>query len=512
MGDAKHRRWHQIGCLSAIVGLMTISAAQSAPSIAGASAHVRHGGTVSIGITSDPGTLDPMLSTNLTSMEIESQIFEPLLNLNSHGQAVPNLATGWTEPNVTTYIFHLRSGVTFQDGTPFDAAAVKFNLLRMASKTSVWSGFLPIKSVVATSSLTVTVTLSYPFTPFLSDLTFVPGYMASPAAVSKWGKDFGQHPVGTGAFLLQSWVHNEDLVLTANSYYWQKGLPYLSEVEYKFLPEPSVRSVDLSSGTIQVLPAIPPADVTQVKGKSQITYKTSIGTGVTFMAINAKQKPLTNPAVREAISLAVDRAAICKDVEFGLCSPARSMLSSAYWAYTAKNIPKIPYDPKKASALLKGKKYSFTLEAPSTYQLQAQAVKAELASIGINLTIREQTWTTLLNNYYKGDFSLQYQDDLPAPWPDPDGVLDGYYASKGPYNGTGYSSVAINSLLSRARQIGRQPGRKADYVDVQKLAQSENLYIPVYDVVNNAAWESDVHGIRLTADGFIEMAHVWTGS
>jgi peptide/nickel transport system substrate-binding protein len=492
------------------VCLLLAACSSAAPPIShrARSAQPVHGGSLAIGLDSDPGPVDPLTSSSLGSEQVKAQIFDPLLRLGANNRVEPNLARSWTRTGATTYTFHLRPGVEFQDGTPFNAAAVRFNLERMASSASIWSGFLPLRSVTVMNPLTVKVVLDYPFAPFLSYLTYDPGYMVSPATVRKWGKNFGIHPVGTGPFELVDWVKNDHMDLRKNPHYWQPGRPYLDRVTYRFIPDPTVKVVDLISGAVQTVDYVDPAQVKRVTADTSLIYKTAPGTGLTYLNVNPDVSPLNNPNVREAISLAINRQAIVKYVAYGLGEPARSVVTPAYWAYN-NSVPPIRFDLARARALLRGRHYSLTMQVPPTYPLQAQVVKQDLAAIGIDVTLEQQDWTTAVNNLYKGNFQLQYFDDLPAPWPDPDGLLYAFYAKKGAFNGVGYTTPELQSLVTRAREVKSQAKRKALYIELQKLAQHENLYIPVYYLINNRAWYPYVHDVPMSPDGILRLLDVW---
>jgi peptide/nickel transport system substrate-binding protein len=338
-----------------------------------------------------------------------------------------------------------------------------------------------------------------------------PGMMASPAAVQKYGTQFGRHPVGTGPFKFVDWVPNDRLDLVRNPDYWQAGKPYLAGIEYRFFNDPTVKAVNLVSGAIQTVDYVDPTQVSRVTADKSLVYRQTPGTGVTYIAMNPLQPPLNSQSVRQAIQVAIDRQSIVKNVAFGLGEAARSMVTPAFWAYSDQ-VPAIPNDPARAKALLGGRNLNLQMKVPPTYIQQAQVVKQNLAQVGINVSVQEEDWGQAISDFYAKNFELELLDDLPAPWPDPDGLLSGFYASNGAFNGTGYNDPQAQGLLRKGLETTDQGARTGAYVELQKYEQQVVLYTPVYVIDNNRAWASTVHGIEMSPDGLLRLMDVWMTS
>ena len=161
--------------------------------------------TLNISLDADPGKLDPTQSSMLNERIVYQSIFDKLVDLDGEGKIIPMLAERWTvSEDQKTYTLFLRKGVKFQDGTPFDAKAVEFNLLRGQEKTSLRRNELKyVSKITVVDEHTIKLDLSTPFAPFLSILTDRAGMMSSPAAVKKYGEDYVNHPVGTGPFVYE---------------------------------------------------------------------------------------------------------------------------------------------------------------------------------------------------------------------------------------------------------------------------------------------------------------------
>jgi len=473
----------------------------------------KRGGSIAIGLDSDASSLDPSVDTGLAAAMIDAQIYDPLLNVSDSGRIEPGLATTWDQPSPTRYVFHLRSGVTFHDGTAFDAKAVKFNIDRERDPKSgsPWAGSLsPITAVRVVDPMTVEVDLAQPYAPLLNVLAGQAGMMVSPAAVAKYGDQFGNHPVGTGPFQFVAWVHNDHTELARNPRYWQSGKPYLDKVTFKPVPDPTTKTTDLISGAVQLVDYVPAQLIQRVKSTPNLVYEQEPGSyaDVTWIGLNATDPILKDQRVRQAISMSIDRESIVKNVAFGAGTAAQSLLSPASWAWS-RDVPAIRFDPQKAKQLLGGRSISLKMKVPPTYVQQAQVVVSNLAEAGIHVTIQQEDWGTLIDDFYKGNFQVEFQDLLGTPLYDPDMVLGGFYAPTGAFNGIGFADPALSSLLNQGRQLADQSQRKPIYIQFQKLAQQVSVYIPIYYPDNERAWASNLGGIGLPHDGLIHLTSVW---
>lgn len=211
-----------------------------------------------VGQVAEPQSLDPQVATAANDSRILVNIYDGLIR-NAPGSLTiePSLASRWDiSPDGRRYTFHLREGVTFQDGTPFNAGAVKFTFERMLNKQHPYyhTGPFPlsfffssIDTITTPDAQTVVFTLKQPFAPLLSNLATPAGLIVSPAAVKKYDKDVGRHPVGTGAFRFDEWQANQRVVLTANKDYWD-GAPKLEAVVFRPITDGNTRTAEMLSG------------------------------------------------------------------------------------------------------------------------------------------------------------------------------------------------------------------------------------------------------------------------
>ncbi|MGH2448718.1 MAG: ABC transporter substrate-binding protein, partial [Chloroflexota bacterium] len=214
---------------------------------------------INIALVSDINTFDPAISSSYYDRQIMNNIYDKLFDLNSKGQIIPMLATGYTvSKNKKTYTLYLRKGVKFQDGTAFNAQAVKFNLdrYRLPSSAPRATELSPVSGVSVAGKYVVKIHLSASFSPLISILTDRSGMMCSPKAVRSEGSNYALNPVGTGPFRLKSRIKGDSITLVRNNHYWRKGLPKAKEVVFKIFTDPNTQLVNLQSGQVDFIDTV----------------------------------------------------------------------------------------------------------------------------------------------------------------------------------------------------------------------------------------------------------------
>jgi peptide/nickel transport system substrate-binding protein len=478
----------------------------------GASGPPQRGGSVTVANDSEANSLDPTIDDTLAATEVEAELYDPLV-FESGDKFEPALAVSWDHPSPLKYIFHLRKGVEFQDGTPFNAQAVKWNLdqERAPNSGSSWQQDLAaIKDIKTPDPSTVEIDLSEPYSPLLDVLANRPGYMRSPTAVRKYGDKFASNPVGTGPFKFVEWVKNDHLTLAKNPNYWDKGLPYLDKVIFKPIIDPTSKMNALISGQADMVDYVPVNLISKAQGDSSLVteQKPPPPNVVVYMPINTTTAPFNDPKVRQAVEYGINRDSIVKSVVFGAGEPAKSQLSSTSWGLT-DSVPDIPYDPNRAKQLLGGKQYNVEIEVPPTYPDVAQIVAQNLGDVGINAKLVRMDWGTLVDNYYKGNYQMQVEDLLGETRTDPSGPLNGFFFKNGGLNGTGYSDATSTKLLNEGLRVEDQSKRAQAYTELQKHAQTTAQYVPLYHPDTVRAWSDQLGGVTIPLNGFIYLRSVW---
>ncbi len=270
--------------------------------------------TLTVGLDADPPRLDPALSTAFVDRQVMNQIFDKLVDVNENLKIVPMVAKSWKVTNGgLTYTFKLNTGIKFSDGTPLDAAAVKYSIERnMTLDGSARKGELgSVKDVAAPDAATVVITLKAPYGPLLAVLSDRSGMIVSPTAAKKAGADFASGPVGSGPFTFVSRKRQDNITLKANTGYW-RGKPSLDTLVYRPFPDGDVRVANLLSGAVQVITPVDPKDIATIQKNPKLDVDTFQGLGFQGVWMNVTRPPFNSKLVRQAFSATVERDAINK--------------------------------------------------------------------------------------------------------------------------------------------------------------------------------------------------------
>lgn len=473
------------------------------------------GGTLNVGIVSDPVTLDPALMGSFFELSAQYLVHEPLLHMTPDLEIEPGLAESWTVENDTTYSFQLREGLTFHDGTTLDAEAVKANFDRMLDPDTGSpraSELGPVTSVEATGSLSFTITLSEPYAPFLSVLTNRAGMMVSPTALEELGEDFGNQAVGAGPFRVVNWVKNSELELAAFDNYWREGQPYLDSVVLQPLPDETVRLTNLRSGSLQVVNDIPPQNAQSLRDDGSVQVFEQAGLGYNDIALNTTAAPFDDVLIRQALWYSIDPNVIQQVVYFGTGTISYGPIPPAIpWAYDADFVP-YQRDVERAQELLTeagfadGVAFTITVTNSPIQVRIAEIVQAQASEAGFDVDIRQVDATSLITVLRSRDFDASW-----APWsgrPDPDGNMYNYFTIDGTNNFAGWNSEEVDQLLNEARVTLDQEQRAELYQQAQAIIAEEAPLIFFHHDAILQALSSNVEGYRQWPDGAFHLEGV----
>lgn len=361
-----------------------------------------------IAIGTDLDTVDPVQMTTVAVMNIVNYGAEGLVKLDQDGTVQPSLATSWqTDPSGKMLTFHLRDGVTFHDGTEFDAQAVKFNLERLLDtkvKSPLRTPYTVIKSVEAADARTVRIYLTQPSPALLNELATTPASILSPASVEKDGNTYTNvvNPVGTGPYVFQSFDKGQKVEYERYDDYWGKK-PYYSDVEFDIVPEANTREAMLRAGQADMVLSPPVSGLKELQQDPAIDVLNVASDRSIFIAMNNKRPPFDNALVRRAFNYAVNKKAIVKYVLGGTGQVMDSPFPSSLRGYCS--VGTYPYDPDKARKLLEQSgvgKLSVVLGTPSGHYVQdkeaSEAIAADLRDVGVDVTVKTADWPSYLAN------------------------------------------------------------------------------------------------------------------
>jgi peptide/nickel transport system substrate-binding protein len=368
---------------------------------------------VTIGMQLEPPNLDPTAGAAAAIDEVVySNVFEGLTRIGSDGSVLPALAASWDiSDDGLTYTFHLREGVSFHDGSAFDAEDVKFSLdrARAEDSTNAQKGlFAAIASVDAVDATTVKVTLDHPVGNFLFHMGWGDAVMVAPETAA----DNATHPVGTGPFKFSDWVQGDHVELTRNEDYWGEPVK-LDKATFKFISDPTAAFAAVMAGDIDAFPVFPaPENLAQFEADPRFAVVVGSTEGETILAMNNGRPPFDDIKVRQAFSHAIDRQAIIDGAMFGQGTPIGSHFAPHNPAYVDLT-GTYPYDPDKAKALLAeaghgdGLTVSLKLPPPPYARRSGEIIAEQLKAIGVTAEITNLEWAQWLSEVFKGkDYDL----------------------------------------------------------------------------------------------------------
>jgi ABC-type transport system substrate-binding protein len=315
------------------------------------------GGKMVVGIASNLLHADASDSNDRYILEATQYVYEGLLARDDTGKVIPWLAKSYTvSPNGLVYTFHLQPNVVFHDGTPFNAAAVKMNLERkVAKKLALYWMLDAVKSIDVVDDLTVRLTLARPNAALPAELALGTFVMVSPAAAANADPSYLKtQAVGTGPFTLQEFKSNLIARFRKNPRYWQKGLPYLDEVELRVIPDISARGLALQAGEVDLVVNLSSVDVARFRANPSLGVRvlSKDSADQWYGAINTQKPPLDDARVRLAMNYALDKAAIVKTVYGDGATVAEGPILGPMVSGFLRTGP-YPYDPARAATLLK---------------------------------------------------------------------------------------------------------------------------------------------------------------
>ncbi|MET8542003.1 ABC transporter substrate-binding protein [Kitasatospora sp. NPDC004799] len=504
------------------------------------------GGTLKYAVAVGTSCLDPHVSPGDVTAVIQRNVFDSLVYLDDKGAFHPWLAKSWQiSPDARTYTFQLREGVTFHDGTAFDAAAVKANLdhVKDPRTKSLYAASLlgPYTGAEVVDPLTVRVSFAEPYVPFLQAAATPYLGIASPKSLAEKADQLcagGANSVGTGPFRETEYVKNDHVEFKRNdAYAWapegaaNQGAPYLDGLTIRFLPEDSVRSGALTSRQVDAA-ALPVSAVRTVRAAGVEVTRTQNPGVVYSLFLNSTRGALRDERVRRAVQRAVDVDALVKSIYFGEYERAWSPLSPTTPAsYEAGLKDALPHDAAAAGRLLDEAGWSardgdgyrvkdgkrLTLHWPYIASLVrdqrdtlAAGIQADLKKAGVELVRDSIDNGTYFKVYASGDYDLWDNSWVRA---DP-AILAGFYLSAntpaaGGQNVSLSSDPELDGWLTAGAATTDPAARKANYTKAERWAVEHGTVLPLYVTANLIGRSEGVRGLVFDANAWPQFAGVW---
>lgn len=482
---------------------------------------VKAGGSLVLGLAEDPDALDPTLARSLVGREVFANMCEKLYDIDATLAIVPQLARALptTSADGKTVTIPVRQGVTFNDGTPLDAAAVKASLDRdltlqgSGRKSELGS----VASVTVVDPKTVQINLKAPFAPLTGVLADRAGMVMSPTQLTKLGANFGSSPVCVGPFSFVSRQPGNEIVLKKSTNYYDSDKVKLDQVTYRIITDPNVRLANVRSRDVQVAERIAPTDIAGVQADKALRLVTGDPLGYQGISINIGNtagvgKPVgTAPTtlakskdLRKAFELSLDRDTLNKVAFAGQYVPAcfplapgspyldNSLTCSKHDVAAAKQLVASSGVPTPVPVTL------MTATDPQTLRV-AQIIQGFAKEAGFDVKVAPTEFAASLDASDAGKF-----DAFAVGWSgrvDPDGNITDFLTTGGARNISGYSNPQVDAALATGRASSDTAARKAAYTQAMRLAADDRPIIYLYYQRNFLVSTEKVAGIAFYADG-----------
>jgi len=495
------------------------------------------GGTYRRPLGNEPATLDPARVSDIYSRSVSQQLFDGLVQFDQNLTIAPALAQFWrASRDGLTWTFTLRKGVTFHHGREVTADDVAYSFTRLVDpkvKSGAADLFSSIKGarefrdgkaesvegITVLDRYTVQVKLIDAFAPFVSLLAVGHAKIVPRDVVEQQGDGFGAHPVGSGPFKFVRWERGREIVLVANSQYYD-GPPKLARLRYRIFPGEAIDTMfrELQAGHLDDSPV--PLGMRQRAGEHRYQYVRRPMFSVRFYGFNTRLRPLDDRRVRLAVSHAVDRESIRENIFVGRYHPARGILPPGTPGFNPQT-RELAYDPARARELLREAGYPDGRGFPpltiwssvksERLVREHQAIKESLAAVGIPAEVRYETdWPSFSRLLADGKlpvFLYAWYADVP----DPDNFLFNLFHSKSPRNFMGYASSVVDDLLVHARSERELQRRVELYRRAERLILEDAPVLPVWHYTYERLFQPYVRSVEVNGlgDPYIPLRKVW---
>ncbi|MDR5797057.1 glutathione ABC transporter substrate-binding protein GsiB [Caballeronia sp. LZ008] len=353
--------------------------------------------TAVMAVASTFTTMDPYDANDTLSQAVAKSFYEGLFGFDKDMKIRNVLATSYeASSDAKVYTIHLRKDVKFQDGTDFNADAVKAVFDRVTNpdnKLKRYNLFNKIEKTEVVDPYTVKITLKIPFSAFINVLAHPSAVMISPTALQKYGKDIAFHPVGTGPFEFVEWKQTDDLKVKKFAGYWRKGLPKIDMIDWKPVVDNNTRAALMQTGEADFAFSIPFEQAATLKSSPKVDLIAAPSIIQRYVSMNTLQKPFDNPKVREAMNYAINKEALVKVAFAGYAVPSEGVVPPGV-DYATPKLGPWKYDPAKARELLKEAGYPNGFETVlwsgynhTTAQKIIQFVQQQLAQVGVKASV-----------------------------------------------------------------------------------------------------------------------------
>jgi peptide/nickel transport system substrate-binding protein len=434
----------------------------------------------------DVSKFDPHYSTSSNDVRVSFNLFDNLTSRHPDGKLYPGLATEWKLEGPTSWRFKLRQGVKFHNGDPLTSADVKYSIERTydpAAKTMVATVFGTIEKVDAPDASTIVITTKKPDPLLAARLAFYGGQVVPKKYLESVGNDaFNAKPIGSGPVRFTSWVKDDRAILEANLDYWG-GKIDMDRWVMRPIPETAPRIAALLKGEVDAITQLPPDQEDRVAANPATRVAGALYAGLYVLAVNSKRPPLDNPLVKQALSLAIDREAIVKELWRGRGVVPNGPIAKGDNHFDA-SLPPLAYNPAEAKARLQKAGYKgeeIFIETTVAYVAQdkamAEAIAAMWKDVGVNVKVEVIEYSVRAQKNREKSFKGVFWSDPTSTLSDPDGMMWRLLGPGGPQDY--WREAKFDELGNAARFSVDEKFRGTAYKDMTKIFLEHLPWLPV---------------------------------
>lgn len=520
-------------------------------------AETADGGDLTIAIPSDAVSMDPHGSNDVPSEQVRDEIYEPLVTQDENLEIVPLLAEEWEEVDDTTWRFTLQEGVTFHDGSEFNAEVVKANIERLLDPAVASPRSFLLEMVTEVNVIddyTVEFELEYPYSPLLNNLTHGAGKMISKElidadyenALSEAGEDMSveeyyelrddggdsheevanaiagdvssvieEGPVGTNYLQFESRNPGESTVLTQYEDY-RDGAPSVDSVTYKVVTETGSRIAELETGESDFVLGVQSSNIERVENNEDATLERNESVSIDYIGFNTESEPFDDPLVRQAVTHALDKEAVLSGVYNDSGRPATAPLAPDVLGHS-EDLEGLDFDMDRAGELLEEAGYADGFDVtlmvnddnPERVDM-AVFLQESLADLDINVNVEQVEWGAYLDATANGEhdmFILGWSNSTG----DPDNGIAPLFHSENmgdTGNRSFFDNEELDSLLDEGKQVTEEDERQEIYEQAQQLLVDEAPAIFVRHGENLNAYNNNVEGIEIDSYNIFDFREV----
>jgi peptide/nickel transport system substrate-binding protein len=448
--------------------------------------------TITYGLEGDVRGLEPALAYDFTANPVACNISEGLLMFTPDGGIEPLVADSFEQTDEVTYVFTLRDGVVFSDGSPVTIEDVVASIARVrepeVASPLAWMYDVPEATVEATDDRTLTITLATPSALFRYVTATTAGHVVPAAAIEEFGLDLLRNPIGTGPYMLENWAAGSEIVLVKNPNYWQEGKPHFERFIFKIVEEGTTRVTGLRTGELTMIASVPPDQLEAVIGFEDVKFQEVIGYTINKIEFRNDRPPFDDVNIRKAVCHAVPLADIMENIVGATGVQSRNTTVPPNMPGSASDeLEPVPYDLERAKELMAassmpdGFSTQLHVSAPNDIWVpQAIAVQEALQELNIDVEVMQYPYADHVTLSQGGEYEGMLLTQWGADFPDAAGNLIPNFLSENwpPSNNTSfYSNPKVDELLNASESELDEEARFELLKEAQRIISEDQPYI-----------------------------------